>query len=134
MRPAKGSAVVLKTNREQGPVSTIFCVDSSPPATVAKPSRSVGAGRFSTMQLRSEGVGRGLEDEQGAGAGLDNLLRGFLAAAHGPEAVALGGGGQILHHEVEDQVARGIVQGTGAEHGEDPHLTDGLLEAGVDVL
>ena len=51
MRPENGSAVVLNTKADAGPPPLIFWVISLPPAVAGIPSRSVGAGRFSTMKL-----------------------------------------------------------------------------------
>src|ERR1022692_4296810 len=55
MRPANGSAVVLKTKAEHGPASATLRAVSSP-LVFATTSRSVGAGRLSTMKLRIRSV------------------------------------------------------------------------------
>ena len=81
MRPANGSAVVLKTNAEGVPPPEIFCVPSLPPMIAATPSRSVGAGRFSTMKLRIRSLpilcsAGGAEDRENSHFG-DSLLEAF---------------------------------------------------------
>jgi hypothetical protein len=89
---------------------------------------------FEIGDAAGERVGRGLENESRGGPAAGDLLRGFLAAGRGTMPSRSVGAGRFSTMKLSIRSAADIVQAGSAEHRENAHFRDGLLEAGDDLL
>ena len=81
-----------------------------------------------------ERVRRGLEHEQRRRLVFVELADGLLAVDGGGDAFPIGGRGQVVRDEVQDLAGSDVVQGGGAHHRVNPHLTDALFNPLDDLL